>query len=258
VDDRRTVRVAVYPASVDPESLARTMASPERVAARGRFRPGEGPTQLIARVDRLDPSKNQLRGFQAFDRLLEVRPDLRGRVRFLAFLVPSRTDLGVYRDYRDAILGTVAAINDRWAAACDGPPIEVFYTNDREQALVGMECADVLLVNSLADGMNLVAKEWAMVSRRPGVLVVSETTGVADEVGDAALRVSPLDVEGTARALADAVSMPVAERMARLSRLRAQVRAWTARDWLTHQLADLKKVGDTLKEGPTLVRAIDA
>jgi trehalose 6-phosphate synthase len=103
-----------------------------------------------------------------------------------------------------------------------------------------MEACDVLLVNSLKDGMNLVAKEWAVVSQRPGVLIVSETAGVAAEAVDSALLVSPLDVEGTARAMADALDMPVPERAARLARFRDRVTRWTARHWLSAQLADLE------------------
>jgi trehalose 6-phosphate synthase len=168
-----------------------------------------------------------------------MRPELRGRVRFLAFLVPSRTDLDVYRVYRDRIYRKIQEINDRFGADCGGPPIEVFYTNDRDQALAAMEACDVLLVNSLRDGMNLVAKEWAIVSRRPGVLVVSETAGVAEEAANSALFVSPLDLEGTAQAMADALDMPVPERAARLARFRGRVTRWTARDWLSAQLDDL-------------------
>ena len=108
-----------------------------------------------------------------------------------------------------------------------------------EQALAAMEECDVLLVNSLRDGMNLVAKEWAVVSRRPGVLVASETTGVAAEAADSALLISPLDIEGTADALETALTMPAAERTARLSGFRTRVLKWTAADWLGEQLADL-------------------
>jgi trehalose 6-phosphate synthase len=187
----------------------------------------------------MNPSKNQLVGFLAFARLLESRPDLRGRARFLGFLVPSRTDLSVYRAYHDAIFATIDAINERFGAACGRPPIAVFYTNDRDQALAALAACDVLLVNSLQDGMNLVVKEWAVVSERPGALVVSETAGVAEEAADSALLVSPLDVEGTARALADGLDLPAAERAARLARLRERVAGWTAADWLAAQLADL-------------------
>ena len=236
--DGRRVCVRAYPASVDPRALRRTMRSKEVEAARQRLDPERGELTII-RVDRLDPSKNQQVGFLAFERLLEMRPDLRARVRFLAFLVPSRTDLSVYRTYRDTVYRTIEDINTRYADSCGGPPIRVFYTNDREQALAAMESCHVLLINSLQDGMNLVAKEWAVVAEKPGVLVVSETAGVASAAADCALLISPLDVEGTARAMADALDMPHAERQARHVRFADRVRQWTARDWLNAQLADL-------------------
>jgi trehalose 6-phosphate synthase len=236
--DGHVARVKPYPASVDSQALGELMASPAMTAARDRVR-SHVAEHTIIRVDRLDPSKNQLNGFLAFERLLVRRPDLHGRVRFLAFLVPSRTDLRVYRAYREALFVEVERINARFAKF--GPPaaIEIFYTNDREQALAAMEVCDVLLVNSLKDGMNLVAKEWAVVSSRPGVLVASETTGVAAEAADSALLISPLDIEGTADALETALTMPAAARSARLSTFQARVMGWTAADWLSEQLADL-------------------
>jgi trehalose 6-phosphate synthase len=236
--DGRTVAVRSYPASVDPRALARTMETASVAAARERLTPELGELSII-RVDRLDPSKNQLIGFRAFERLLELRPDLRSRLRFSAFLVPSRTDLSIYRAYRDTIYACIEGINARFAADCGGPAITVYYTNDRDQALAAMEACDVLLINSLEDGMNLVAKEWALVSRRPGVLVLSETTGVAREAEGCALLVSPLDVEGTARALETALDMPAPERQTRVDELSARINRWTAHDWLGAQLCDL-------------------
>ena len=195
---------------------------------------------MIIRVDRLDPSKNQIIGFRAFGRLLELRPDLCRNLRFLAFLIPSRTDLSVYRKYRDAVYAAIDEVNARFAAQCGGDPIQVFYTNDRQQALAAMEQCDVLLVNSREDGMNLVVKEWAVVSQRPGVAVISETAGVAAITADTALLVSPLDIEGTARAMERALSMPEEERASRLANLRESVYSWDASDWLSAQLAELK------------------
>jgi trehalose 6-phosphate synthase len=87
--------------------------------------------------------------------------------------------------------------------------------------------------------MNLVAKEWAVVAHEPGVLVVSETAGVAGEAADSALLISPLDVEGTARAIADALDMPATERRVRHARFLEHIEKWTARDWLNAQLEDL-------------------
>lgn len=234
----RWVRVRAYPASVDPRALRRTMSSHAVATALDRLSTERGALNVI-RVDRLDPSKNQLVGFLAFARLLELRPELRGRLRFLAFLVPSRTDLSIYRSYRDAVYQLIEEINERFTAACGQPPIRVFYTNDREQALAAMQICDVLLVNSLEDGMNLVAKEWAVVSERPGVLVVSETAGVVAEASDSALVITPLDVEGTAQAMAGALDMPDDERSRRLTRFRNRIARWTAHDWLAAQLVDL-------------------
>jgi trehalose 6-phosphate synthase len=239
--DGRVVRVRVFPASTDPVAVEKSMQCPAVAAARERLSEWTGKgQQTIIRVDRLDPSKNQIIGFRAFGRLLELRPDLRCNLRFLAFLVPSRTDLSVYRNYRDAVYSAIDEVNQRFAKECGGEPIQVFYTNDREQALAAMEQCDVLLVNSREDGMNLVVKEWAVVSQRPGVAVISETAGVAAITPDDALLVSPLDIEGTARALASALDMPDEERAARLARLRESVYSYTAADWLSAQLAELK------------------
>ena len=239
LNDHRRVAVRAYPASVDPRALRRIARSPEVTAAHKRLADERNGQKTIIRVDRLDPSKNQQVGFKAFARMLEMRPDLCGRVRFLAFMVPSRTDLSVYRAYRDAVYQTIDEVNARFGDACGGPPIRIFYTNDRDQAIAAMQLCDLLLINSLQDGMNLVAKEWAVVADEPGVLVVSETAGVAADAGDAALLISPLDIEGTARAMADALDMSPADRRARHVRLFDRVLRWTARDWLNAQLGDL-------------------
>ncbi|HEY2595102.1 MAG TPA: trehalose-6-phosphate synthase, partial [Chloroflexota bacterium] len=238
--DGRRAFARAYPASVEPRALRRLMRSPEVSEARTRLATERRDAMTIIRVDRLDPSKNQQVGFMAFGRLLEMRPDLRGRVRFLAFMVPSRTDLSVYRAYRDAVYHTIEDINARYIDDCGGvPPIHVYYTNDREQALAAMERCSVLLVNSLQDGMNLVAKEWAVVAATPGVLIVSETAGVSADAADSALLISPLDIEGTARAMADALDMPPAEQRTRHARFLESVMRWSARDWINAQLADL-------------------
>lgn len=250
--DGRSVRVRAFPASSDPSAVEESMKAPGVEAARMRLAqwtgwrgdtPIEKAKRTIIRVDRLDPSKNQIIGFQAFGRLLEIRPDLRPHLRFLAFLIPSRTDLSVYRAYRDAVYSVIEKVNARFVEACGEEPIQVFYTNDREQAFAAMEHCDALLVNSREDGMNLVVKEWAIISKRPGVAVISETAGVAAITGQEVLLVCPLDVEGTARALEKALEMPLAQRAERLARLRDSVHSWSAADWLSAQLAELNLTG---------------
>jgi trehalose 6-phosphate synthase len=241
--DGRLVRVRAFPASADPAAVRQTMNSSAVAEAREKLAWSSGGNvsgnQIVIRVDRLDPSKNQVIGFQAFGRLLEMRPDLRAKLRFLAFLVPSRTDLNVYRRYRDAVYASIDEVNARFAADCGDAPIKIFYTNDRAQALAGMEMCDVLLANSREDGMNLVVKEWAIVSERPGVAIISETAGVAATTGENALLVCPLDIEGTARAMETALDMPIPERSARLTQLRDGVCSWSAAQWLEAQITEL-------------------
>jgi trehalose 6-phosphate synthase len=241
-EDGRTVRVGRYPSGVDPDALTGELESPAVGLARARLAEeerGHEGRMTILRVDRLDPSRNQLVGLRAFARLLESRKDLGPRLRYVAMFVPSRTDLEIYKSYRDGVYAMIDSINDRFQGPCGGPPILVDYTSDRAKTLAALEACDVLLVNSLVDGMNLVAKEWAIVSRRPGVLVVSETEGVAEEAEGAGIAVSPLDVEGTARALEQALLLPLAERQERLDIFRDRVSRWTAASWLDQQLDDL-------------------
>jgi trehalose 6-phosphate synthase len=238
--DGRRVKVRVFSASADPKAVEESMRSPGLDAARTRLAPLiRKERQTVIRVDRLDPSKNQIIGFEAFGRLLEIRPDLRPTLRFLAFLIPSRTDLSVYRAYRDAVYAAIEVVNLRFAQDCGEEPIQVFYTNNRDQAFAAMEQCDVLLVNSREDGMNLVVKEWCIISQRPGVAVISETAGVAALTADDTLLVCPLDIEGTARAIETAIEMPLAQRRERLTRLREGVYKWSAAHWLAAQLAEL-------------------
>jgi len=233
----RLTRVRPYPVSVDVEDLRRRMASPEVKAYKERLAPLCGP-QTIVRVDRLDPSKNVLAGFQAFDLLLRRHPELVGRVKFLAFLVPSRTAIPEYRSYAHSTFRLVEEINRTYGR--DGwRPIEVFYENNYSQALAGLSMYDALLTNSLADGMNLVAKEGPIVNERDGVLILSRNAGSYQELGEAALAIDPRQIGETAEALAMALSLPLAERRARARRLRAIIQERDLGLWLTSQLEDL-------------------
>ncbi|MBI2862217.1 MAG: trehalose-6-phosphate synthase, partial [Chloroflexi bacterium] len=111
-----------------------------------------------------------------------------------------------------------------------------------EQALAGMHLADVLLVNPLADGMNLVSKEGPIVNGQDGVLVLSRAAGSFEQLGEAALPVDPLNVEETADALYRAITMPLEERRKRLRRLQAIIQQADAGWWLRAQFEDLLRV----------------
>jgi trehalose 6-phosphate synthase len=238
LENGRVVRIRAYPGSIDPTVVRAFQKSLDVASARQRLSV-DFKRRSIVRVDRLDPSKNQVLGFTAFGRLLERNPEWIGKVRFLAILIPSRTDITIYREYRDAVYAEIKQVNARFRELCGFDPIEVFYTNDRATAIAAMESGDVFLANSRQDGMNLIVKEWAIVSRRPGVLVLSETAGAAAETAGRDLLVCPFDIEGTADALNQALALPEDRREVSLSKFRESVEQWTSRHWLDALLGEL-------------------
>jgi trehalose 6-phosphate synthase len=226
-----------YPISVDPETLSEEMAG-ETVRGFQDALASKSSEKTIVRVDRVDPAKNIPLGFQAFGNMLQRRPDLVGKVRFLAFMVPSRGSLPEYQAEYGRMVHSVDVVNQRFGS--DGyQPIELFYENNWHQALAGMSLADVVLVNSIADGMNLVAKEATIVNRKDAVLVLSTQTGAWAELGGPALGVEPRDLHGTSTALEHAIDMPPSERAIRASALRLRTEAHDVWDWLDEQCEDL-------------------
>jgi trehalose 6-phosphate synthase len=238
-----------YPISIDVPATLAVAGSPR--ARRRAEQLLEGTRErIIVRVDRLEPSKNILRGFAAFEALLTRNPRLRGAVTFLAFLVPSRTGLREYGDYGRQVQGAVDRINARFGRA-GYRPVQLFYENDYAQALAGLSIADVVLVNPLVDGMNLVAKEAAVVSQRDAALVLSETAGAFDQMAEGVLPVAPADVVGTADALAEGLAMPRRERARRLAGLRADVEREDITWWLRRQLVDLTAIAERPRRSST-------
>lgn len=239
---RRTTHVRHYPISIDVEATRRVASSRSARRTADQLL-GGARERILVRVDRLEPSKNILRGFLAYEALLQRNARLRGHISFLAFLVPSRTGLREYGDYGRSVQGAVDRINARFGRA-GWRPVQLFYENDYAQALAGLSIADVVLVNPLVDGMNLVAKEAVVVSQRDAVLVLSETAGAFDQMADGALAVAPADVVGTADALATALEMPAEERRRRLATLRRGVEREDISWWLRRQLEDLAELTD--------------
>jgi trehalose 6-phosphate synthase len=231
------VRVRAYPISIDVSSVRETLASAPYRRALERMRRRRG-TYTIVRTDRLEPSKNILRGFKAFDIFLNRNRRLREQVKFWAFLVPSRESLPQYKSYLEETRRVVDDINERHGTP-SWRPIEIFYENDYVQALAGMSEADVMLVNPIIDGMNLVAKEAPIVNTRNAVLILSEGAGAFEQLQDGVLPVTPTDIEGTARALEMALTMPADERARRAALLRAEVEQNDISTWLYQQLSDL-------------------
>jgi trehalose 6-phosphate synthase len=230
--------VTVHPISVDPAEFDELAAS-EAVLAAERELVERRPEQLVLRVDRTDPSKNIVRGFRAFELFLEAHPEMHGRVGMLVLLDPSRQDIPEYSEYLGAIQRAARSVNERFRQD-DWLPVDLRIEDNFPQAIAAYKQYDVLLVNAIFDGMNLVAKEAPLVNERDGVLVLSENTGAHEELGRWALTVNPFDIAGQAEALHQALELPVEERRSRLAAIRAQVREHDIASWIEGELEDLE------------------
>jgi trehalose 6-phosphate synthase len=234
----REVRVRVYPISVDLAAL-RTAATARPVATAGRrVDRVRGDRTLVVRADRVEPSKNVIRGFQAYERFLERRPDHRGKVVFLALLTPSRQDVPEYAAYLRDCRAEARRVNRRWGRK-DWKPITVIVRDDYAETLAAYQRYDVLLVNPVFDGMNLVAKEGPALNERDGTLILSENAGAHWELGIHAIGINPFDVEATAVAIERAVDLSAEERAARAAGLRAAVEGNPVDRWVSRQVEDL-------------------
>jgi trehalose 6-phosphate synthase len=236
----RRTRAVAHPIGVDAADFDRLREDPtvrEREAALAARR----PEQLVLRVDRIDPSKNVVRGFAAFALLLERHPELHGRVGMAALLSPSRQDIPQYAEYAAEVERAAREVNGRFGR--DGwQPVDLDVADDFPRSAAGYKQFDVLLVNPVFDGLNLVAKEAFLLNEHDGVLVLSENSGAHEELGEWALTVNPLDVSGQADALYEALTLEAAERRRRAEAIRAHVRTHDIREWIEAQLTDLDAV----------------
>jgi trehalose 6-phosphate synthase len=237
----REVWVRAYPLPIDSTAI-------QKVARRPRVRQFEGDLlrrrreHLILRVDRADLSKNVLRGFSAFDTFLEQHPEFRERVTFIAQLMPSRTDVPEYAEYLERIEAVVAVVNHRHGTP-DWMPIQLKLRDDLEEAVAAYKHYDVLMVNAMFDGMNLVAKEGPMVNERAGVSLLSENTGAHEELSEFAMSFNPFDIQELSDSIHAALTMSYEERQRRHEGLISIVTARDPGDWIDDQLADINAKG---------------
>ena len=234
----RTVLTA-EPISLDAAAFEELGASPEVRRREPELIPRR-PERLVLRVDRTDPAKNAVRGFEAFARLLERRPDLHGRVAMLALLHPSRLSIPEYRRYQERLESAAAAVNAVHGTA-EWQPIVLDLRDDFLLSVAAYRSYDVLLVNSVLDGLNLVAKEAPLVNARAGVLVLSQGTGAYEELAEWVVPCDPLDVDGQAAALEQALEVPLETRRRWLHGIRAHVRANDLDAWAGAQLEALDR-----------------
>jgi trehalose 6-phosphate synthase len=237
----REVWVRAYPLPIDHRATQRVAQRP-RVEAFEQELLRRRRDFLILRVDRADLSKNVLRGFSAFDLFLEQRPEFSERVTFIAQLMPSRTDVPQYAEYLERIEALVAVVNHRHGTP-DWMPIQLKLRDDLDEAMAAYKHYDVLLVNAMFDGMNLVAKEGPIVNQREGVSILSENTGAHEELGEYALSVNPFDIQELANSIYAALTMSPRERRRRATGLVQIVTSRDPGDWIDEQLADIRAKG---------------
>src|SRR5688500_5805520 len=230
--------IRAYPLPIDYEAT-RALGRRDRVRELEREVLRRQREHSILRVDRADLSKNVLRGFTAFDIFLEQHPEFRERVTFIAHLQPSRQDVPEYVEYLEKIEALVAVINHRHGTT-DWMPIDLRLRDDFEEAVALYKHYDLLLVNAMWDGMNLVSKEGPLVNTRNGMIVLGENTGAHEELGECAISVNPFDVQEQADAMHHALTASPDERRRRMDALRKIITSRTPADWIDQQLADIE------------------
>jgi trehalose 6-phosphate synthase len=237
-------RARAYPLSIDAERLRRAAESSE-VAQYEREVLERRREHLIIRVDRADLSKNVLRGFTAFDTFLTQHPEFHEKVTFIAHLQPSRQDVPEYAEYLEKIEALVAVVNHRHGTT-DWMPINLNIYENFPEAVARYKQFDLLMVNSIFDGMNLVAKEAPAVNTRDGVLMLSENTGSHEELADCVLSVNPFDIQEQADAIHRALTMGPEERGLRAQHLKEIIYSRNPGDWVDEQLRDIAELREAV------------
>ncbi|MBE1588068.1 trehalose-6-phosphate synthase [Nonomuraea angiospora] len=236
----RTTRIGVHSLGVDGDALWERAVEPDVESHMTALREQVGERRLIVRIDRTELSKNIVRGLVAYREFLAAHPEWHGKVVHLAFAYPSRHDLPEYREYTASVLRCAQEIEDEYGTE-DWDPLILNVNDDYPRSLAAYRMADVLLVNPIRDGMNLVAKEGPILSTRCA-LVLSREAGAAAELGPHALVVNPYDISGTAAALHAALVMPEDERRMRRDKLHAAATALPPQKWLAAQLEALAEI----------------
>jgi trehalose 6-phosphate synthase len=230
------VWVRAYPISIDPTEFEELAQSEEVLEGEESVKNLAG--KLLLRVDRMDLSKNIVRGFHAYDRMLERYPQMREQVTFLARCQPSRGDIPEYARYAEDIQNVAGEINEKHATG-SWKPIELSMEDDFPLSVAAYKNYDVLLVNAVRDGMNLIAKEAVIANEKNGVLLLSENAGAHEELGQHALTVNPFDIDEQADTLYEALTMPEDERARRAEELEQTIRSYTIEEWVEAQLRDI-------------------
>lgn len=236
-----TCHVRTYPISVDIETLQIHAQDPNVIAKEAEVEKMIGDCKLIYRTDRADLSKNIIRGFQAYDMFLEKYPEWREKVKFVATLMPSRQDIKIYREYTDKIRDIVKEINEKYATP-DWQPIKYICKGDYDLVVALLKRYDVLMVNPILDGMNIVAKEGSVINENNGVLILSTGAGCYEELKDGAVCINPYDLRQTAESIDIALLMDASSKAELLHEARDAIERNDLNKWVSDQLNDIEAV----------------
>jgi trehalose 6-phosphate synthase len=235
--------MAVFPIGIDPEKFARQAAKAVSHPDVSRLRRSLNGEKLAIGVDRLDYSKGLVNRVNAFDRMWTLQPALTRAVTLLQIAIPSRGAIEAYCNLQSELARLVSDVNGRHGEV-DWTPIRYLNKGFGQTVLAGLyRTAQVGVVTPLHDGMNLVAKEYVAAQNpaNPGVLVLSKFAGAANEL-DAALLVNPHDIDGMARAIAVALSMPLLERRMRWEAMMARLQRRTIQQWFAEFVDALQEI----------------
>jgi trehalose 6-phosphate synthase len=230
--------IGVHPLGVDAPALRERAQADDVTAHIAALQEATKGRKLIVRVDRTELSKNIVRGLAAYREFLASHPEWHGRVVHLAFAYPSRSDLAEYRAYTDRVQQVAREINEEFRTP-GWDPLILEVKDDYPRSLAACRLADVLLINPIRDGMNLVAEEGPVLSDNGCVLVLSREAGAAAVLGTDALLVNPYDISETSAALHQALTMPDPERKQRCAALAATAASMPPAQWLSDQLTAL-------------------
>jgi trehalose 6-phosphate synthase len=224
-----------FPISIDVNTLRQLAESEEVTRYREQIEEYAGDDDLIVRIDRTEPSKNIVRGFQAMEEMLELYPEHLNKVHFLAVLVPSRMEVAEYQNYLDELMAAAGRVNAKYGDS-EWEPVRVMVGENYPRAIAALQRYDILLVNSIADGMNLVAKEGPIVNQKNGVVILSERTGARQQLEEGAIVISPCDIYATAQAMHRGLVMNREERQRRGNHLIKIIEETDINAWLCMQL----------------------
>lgn len=236
--NNRVIAAKAYPVTIDSRSLLKKSAGSPVESQKKRLAEKYNGLTKILRIERADPTKNTVRGIMAYDRLLRNHPELKENVVYLCYLNPSREDVLLYKKYMKSIEAAVRDVNERHATG-NWLPIDFDVRDDYDRALAALKIYDVLVINPVYDGMNLVAKEGPSINENSGVLILSENAGSFEELGKWTISVNPFDISETAEAMYRAITMDKAERRRRSEQIKVAVAKSTTKNWLLSQVNDL-------------------